>query len=362
MHSQKKTDPRIAIVKLSSMGDVIHALPVLCGLKKQWPRSRISWLVEAAAQDLLKGHEDLEQVIVLDTKTWRRQLKHLSSAKQAWQAITQAKRQLEKCKFDMVLDLQGLIKSGLVTWACKAKTRIGFHPKDCREPLSAIFTNQWVHKQGTHIIEKNLSLLAHLGLDSKEVQYKLPVSSVNRQWAKDWLQHKFAGIDLEKELLVVVHPGTRWKSKCWPVENYVHLIQRLQRYNVKILLSGAGLYEEELIKKINSTLFNPVTTGTTFSLAQMTAILSCCDLMIASDTGPLHLAVALGKPTISFYGPTPSRTGPYGSGHIVLCSDLPCLGCLKKECNDLKCMRAISVEDVEAVVIKQLKALIWRKG
>jgi lipopolysaccharide heptosyltransferase I len=352
MQLDKLADPRIAIIKLSSLGDVLHALPVLCGLKKQLPRSRISWLVEPQFQELLLGHEDLEQVITLDTKTWRRQLKDPSQFRQGWQALCRARQRLRGCKFDLALDLQGLFKSGLATLATGAATRLGFHPRACREPIAALFTSQWVRPaEGVHVIEKNLTFLKHLGLDASTVQFKLPVSAAARQWAGEWLEQRFASP--QRRPLVVIHPGSRWPSKCWPKQRYIQLIKLLQQRRVDILLSG-GPGEGNLLAEINPAL--PQALG--FSLAHLMALLERCDLMVASDTGPLHLAAALGRPTVAFYGPTPygpGRNGPYGPGHIIFDAQLPCSGCGHRDCADLKCMQAISVPEVLGAVIYQLK-------
>ncbi len=352
MQANKLVSARIAIVKLSSLGDVLHALPVLCGLKKQLPRSQISWLVEPQFQELLLGHEDLEQVITLDTKAWRRQLKDPSQFRQGWHAIRRTRQQLQDCKFDLALDLQGLFKSGLATLATGAGTRLGFHPGACREPLSAISTNQWVRPaKGIHVIEKNLAFLKHLGLDSSGVQFKLPVTAAARQWAGEWLGQKFASP--QRRPLVVIHPGSRWPSKRWPKQRYIQLIKLLQQRQVDVLLSG-GPGEENLLAEINTTL--PQALG--FGLGRLMALLERCDLMVASDTGPLHLAAALGRPTVAFYGPTPfgpGRNGPYGQGHIIFDAQLPCGACGQRECADLKCMQAISVSGVLEAVMRQLK-------
>ena len=348
--------PRIAIVKLSSLGDVLHALPVLCALKERWPHSRISWLVEPQFQELLQGHEDLCRVIPLPLKDWRRRLKTPAQWGQVRRAVARLRRQLQGYEFDLALDLQGLIKSGVASLAGGARYRLGFHPVACRESLAALFYNRWVRPpRSGHVIEKNLSLLRALGMDSWRVRFKVPLSEAACRWADEWLAERFGGRGGPRPL-VLLHPGTRWQSKCWPQEYYVQLIRCLQERPLDLLLSG-GPGEEALLAGINGGLRREAPLALGLGLGRLAALLARCDLVLAGDTGPLHLAAALGRPTVSFYGPTlggPARNGPYGSQHVVFYSPLSCRGCGRRYCEKLRCMRAIEVPQVLAAVLERL--------
>lgn len=351
---QSIENPKIAIVKLSSFGDIIHALPVLCAIKKQIPGSQISWLVEAPYKELLENHPCLSDVIIVDTKAIRKGFTRLSKYDDLWKDIRTLRETLLEKKFDIAIDLQGLIKSGLVTYATGAKKRIGFYPGACRESLSALFYNNWAHPEPDfHIFDKNLSCIKNLGLETKEIEFKLTASQEDIAWARNWLESHNVLAD-KGAPLVLISPGTRWETKKWPLENYISLVKSLLDWNINVLLTG-GAQEEAVSREIGSKVSGNIILAIGYDLKKLMGLISISDLIIASDSGPLHLAGALGKKTLSFFGPSsPKRSGWRGGDHIVFYPAIPCGGCNKRTCADIKCMREIRGEEVIPAVLKAL--------
>lgn len=343
---------KILIVKLSSLGDIIHALPVLNALKENIPDSLISWAVEPQYAELLRGHPALAQVIPVNLKFWRKNF--WKSTKKVCYDMKDTVLLFKKQNFDLAIDLQGLTKSALVSGLSGARHRLGIHPGYCREPLAAGFYTRWVQPCGTHVIEQNLSLLRALDIDKPEVKFNFKIPDQERLWANNWINEHFQTVNKKK--LIIVHPGTRWQSKQWPVEKYIELLNQLCSEKCTLVLAGSG-EEKNLLAQIASALNKSIVQLSDISIKQYMALLAKGDLFISSDTGPLHLAAALGLRTISFYGPTrngPLRNGPWGTGHKMFCLDLDCIGCHKKHCSHKDCMQQIKVDNV----LHEVKMLI----
>lgn len=342
-----KLPSKILIVRLSSLGDVIHTLPVLSALRRHWPDAHIAWAVEAMFKDLLVNNPDLDEVIEVHTQHWRR----------AWNPksffdILGMAQSIRRKQFDLVLDMQGLLKSGLVTWLSGAKKRIGFHRKDCRESFSANFTN--IHAARTnsihHIVDKNLSLLNKLGIDPAPVKFPIHIPDDAVAFASHWLkeQPKLAGHSFS-----VIHPGVGYETKAWPLERFAQLADRMQKeLNQPVVIAwGPGLnaHRQRIASAMQTeTLLGPETP----SLFHAMALYKEARQFIGGDTGPLHLCAGMGIPVIALHGPTdPRRNGPYGSIHEVVETPQPCSYCFKRTCpTNNECMSAVTVDQVFSAV------------
>ncbi len=336
---------RILIVKLSSIGDVVHALPVLKTLRKNYPGAYISWVVESKAREILEGNKDLDEIIVINTGKWRKRLNR-STINEMISKI----KVLRGKKFDLAIDIQGLIKSGVIAYLSGARVRIGFNRGDAREPLNRLFMTVEASPIGKdiHVIDKNLSLLGSLGLNSFSKEFTIQTSPADEKYIDDFLRAK--NIDPEKGF-IAVNPGVGFKTKKWETRKYAELSDGIMdELNKKVILTwGPG--EEGLVSEISNMMHHKPVTPPFTTVKQAAVLLRRCKMFIGSDTGPLHITAALNIPTVAIFGPTdPIRNGPYGNNHTIIHKNLACSGCYKRRCKTMECMKGITVEEVYKAV------------
>lgn len=304
---------KIAIVKLSALGDVIHTLPVARALRRTYPDAHLTWIVEAREYAVLRDHPDLDAVVPVDTRLWRRLIWRPAGARQVWEKLGRLQSRIRAARFDVALDLQGLIKSGVLTAYTGAPLRIGFSPGRSREWLNVAFTNRHVTPPATavHVVEQYLSLLAPLGVTATEPEFRIPARPDAERRMEDFLGEQ--GVK-RQDLLVAINPGAGRESKRWPVRHFRLLAERLvSEPDVRLLLLW-GPDEVHMARQIGDGLPARAILAPPTDLDELTALLRRCALMVANDTGPLHLAAALGTPALGLYGPTRAeRNGPYGS-------------------------------------------------
>jgi heptosyltransferase-1 len=303
---------RIAIVKLSSLGDVIHALPVARALRRAYPDAHLTWIVEAREHALLRDHPDLDAVLTVDTRRWRRLIRRPAGARLVWQTLAGLRARITASRFDVTLDAQGLIKSGLLTASTRAPVRIGFSPSWCGEWPNSLFTNRHVTppREAEHVVEQYLALLAPLGVIESQPEFHIPARPDAERRMESFLAAQ--GVE-RRDLLVALNPGASREDKRWPVPHMRRLAERLSvEPGVRVLLLwGPG--EIDMAREIESALPGKVILAPATDLDELTALLRRSMLLVASDTGPLHLGAALGTPCLGLYGPTPARRNrPYG--------------------------------------------------
>ena len=305
--------PRIAIIKLSSLGDVVHALPVARALRRTLPGAHLTWVVEAREYAVLSDHPDLDAVVPVDTRLWRRLIWSPSGARQVLGKVGRLRERIRHASFDVAIDLQGLLKSGLLTAYTGAPLRIGFSAGRCRERWNALFTNRHVTPPASarHVVEQYLALLTPLGIEPGPAEFHVPVPAAAERRMEELLVKE--GVK-PGDRLVAINPGAGRPQKRWAVARWSALAERLATEAGARLLLLWGPDEAHMARDISlalpghSALLAPPT-----DLGELAALLKRCRLMIASDTGPLHLAAALGTPALGLFGPTPAvRNGPYG--------------------------------------------------
>ncbi len=343
------TYERILVVKLSAIGDIIHTLPAVAGLRRAYPKAWLAWVVERGGAELLRGNPDLDELIVVDTRAWRAHW--WTGLRHAWY-VTQ---HLRHAGFDLCIDFQGLVKSGLLTYFSGAPLRLGFPRQVCREPLSALFTNLKGPPiaPDTHIVEQHVALLQALGVTTDERRFPIPISDADEQFAaRVWRELGLAS----QAPVVALNPGAGWETKRWGEVNFARLSDALmRRYHVKTLLTwGAG--EDLLIQRVVQAAAYPPAVAPPTTLLQLGALLGRSTVFVGADTGPLHLAAAVGTPTVALFGPSnPHRNGPYGDGHMVLHRQLPCSNCYQRTCDHWECLPGIEVEAVVQAVGRLLE-------
>jgi len=335
---------RILIVKLSSIGDVVHALPVLRTIRHNLPNSYIAWIVEDKAREILEGNKDIDKIITINTKQWRKVLNR-KTIKELLDVINI----LRKERFDTAIDLQGLIKSGVISYLSRAKTRIGFDSENCREFLNILFTNKKVSpkKEAIHIVDKNLSLLKLFDFKEIKREFFISTSLKDDKYINDFLLKN----SINGKPIIAVNLGAGWKTKEWGIKNYTELCDRIiSEVGANIILTwGPG--EEDMVNEVADSMSCMLFAAPTTTLKQLVVLLRRCKLFIGGDTGPLHIAATLKIPTVAIYGPTdPLRNGPYGGNHFIIHKKIECSGCYKRACDTIECMKLISVDEVFSAV------------
>jgi len=294
---------RILISRLSAIGDCVETMPLACALKHEWPDCEITWLVDCAAEQLLKIHPAVDHVI----RVRKGFLKKPAS-------ILKLRRQLRECNFDLAIDPQGLLKSALVGWLSGAKRRIGFNDSQARERAWWFYTDR-VTATRKHLVDRHLQLLEPLGIANPRVEFGLPVAESDANWCADYLRSQH----LTVFEFVIVNPGAGWPSKLWPADRFGCVAQELwSRYQIRTLSVWSGDEEYKMAQEITRHCPSAVIAPNT-SLTQLAALLASCRFVVASDTGPMHMAVALGTTCVALFSVTdPSHCGPYGSQHKVI--------------------------------------------
>jgi lipopolysaccharide heptosyltransferase I len=337
---------KILIVKTSAIGDVIHTLPALNALRRNYPHARIDWLVEEAAADLVIGHKAIDTVLVSRRKSWVRDLKQ-GKVLAAWRGFADFVKRLRATEYDLLIDFQGLLKSGIFVGLARAGRKVGFGRGMEHAEGSYIFLNEPIPPvdMDQHALIRELLLLKAIGIESEAVVFDLPVGEVQREKIGQMLEAE--GIDPASPL-VAINPMTTWETKHWRNERFARVADQLLNRGLAVVFSG-GPQDVRDIEDIRAAMSGKAANlaGRT-TLKDLAALYERADALITTDTGPMHLAAAAGTPVVALFGPTaPWRTGPFGSGHRILRAELACSPCLKKHCDrGHECMEQITVDQV----------------
>lgn len=350
-----KKPKKILIIRLSAIGDVVHVLPALRLLRSHFPEARISWLVEDKASDILTGHPDIDDVIVFPRKKWQATILKITKTINTLSEILSFYKRLRGEHYDLTIDFQGNLKSGIMNLITVSEKKVGFGKGYCRE-LNYLTTQYQAFppKKKMHRIDKNLFLLKELGLDNGFQRPKLPVFELDKKYIS-----KFITNDINPSLpIIIIHPGTSkfGSYKQWPPLNYALLADMiLDTYEVNVIFTW-GPYEFGIVKEIVKEMKHKALPACeTRSIKQLIELIKRATLFIGGDTGPLHIASILDIPVVGIYGPKdPAIYGPYNGKAIVIKKDVPCSPCSKRACGDPICMTSILPEDVFLGVKKLL--------
>jgi lipopolysaccharide heptosyltransferase I len=339
---------KILILKPSSLGDVIQALPVLRLLKLHHPTSEIFWWVDASLASLLEGDPDLTGIIPFRRRRW--------ASPWHWGEAWDSLRSIQGHRFDWVIDLQSLLRSGLVAWLAGGRLTVGLD--DPREGARG-FYDLIVPRPSyyTHAVDWYLGALPLLGVTVHPNFSWLPerpnvAQAVREKWRPGpgrW---------------IALQPGARWLNKRWPAEHFAELVRQLAKRFAEVRFAILGSEaDRELGQRVtgDATACCLDLTGR-LTLPEMVEWIRLCEVMITNDTGPMHVAAALNKPVVALFGPTePRRTGPYGQLDRVLQHPLPCVPCMKDTCHyrqPLECLRGIT----PALVAARAAGFLERRG
>jgi heptosyltransferase I len=336
-------EPRsICILRLSSIGDVIHTLPVAHLLKERFPSARITWVAEKGMSALLNHHPAVDQLLLVDTKKWRKRI----FSPVVWRELYSFFRYIRIQRFDLVLDFQGAFKSALRAAFSGATRRIGMARSDRKEKWSSIFLNEFSRptKNKKHIIEKNLALLESVGIRSESLSLHFDIHP--EEEAIEYVEQELKKLEVQD--FILINPGGGWITKLWDEDKFAQLIDQI--YNdlhiPSLILWGPG--ERHLADKIMRKCITPAMVSFSTNLSELIALVSKSRLMVSGDSGPLHVASALGIPVVGLYGPTdPLRNGPWNP-HDSTCSiHYECSPCYLRVCPiGIQCMKKMEVPQV----------------
>ena len=332
----------ILIIKMSSLGDVLHTLPFVAVLRERFPGARLTWLVHPQFGAFVPDPPMVDEVLYFDKVKFNKM-----GLWDKWSCFREMRSLLHSKRFDLVIDMQGLFKSAVLAAISGCDNRIGYC--EMREGSGFISRAVTGEHAGDHVIERYLDVARYLGCTVDEIKFPMP--DLQKEWQA--VQEKTEAV---KEPYVVLVPGARWETKKWPAEYFAKLAGMILREGNQVVLAG-GPEDIPLGSQI-AGLSPGVTdlTGKT-GLRELGALLQHCTAYISVDTGPLFIAAAMKRPLVALYGPTrPDRTGPYGSAEAtIIKAPVPCAGCLKKHCDNWICMKAITPEMVFDEYRKKVK-------
>ncbi len=320
---------------MSALGDTILTLPVACALRARYPEAFLAWAVEQNASAFVVGHPALDDVVLLE---------------RGWFAspgrLLAARRRLREGRFDAAIDCQGLTKSALACWLSGAKRRIGHRGEHGRE-LSPWLNNVLVDSPKPHVIDRSLALLEPLDVIGPAVEWRLPIDEAAQTTARQAVER----LGLERGY-AVINPGATWDSRLWEWDRFGAVARYIaRRHGLATVVVWAGDRERGWAEAIASHAGGEGVVAPPTTLHELAALIGGARLMLSSDTGPMHLAVAVGTPTISLHGPTrPEESGPYGPPHAALQVEYQAGSHTERRGADNRAMRRITVEMVcEAV-------------
>ena len=327
------------LVRLGSMGDVIHALPAAAALRDTFPEARLDWLIDPVWARLLEGNPDVSNVIPLDRKSAS--------------GISAALRQLRSAQYTCAVDFQALYKSAMLGFASGAPRRVGFTSSYAREGLASLLYTDRFNPRGAHKVDHNLTLAEAAGAQRSLPRFPVQIRReddelVSRELASRGIDQFFA-----------LNPGGGWLSKCWPADRYGELHRELaSRHGLRgVVTVGPG--EERLAQQLIEASGAPGPVAIPLGLGPLAALLRHARFVVSADTGPLHLAAALGTAVIGLFGPTdPSRNGPFSSDpsrHVIIRNARGCETTYRRGSSYSPSMLSITVDQVCKAISRHLE-------
>jgi heptosyltransferase-1 len=354
-----ESEPRLLIVRLSALGDIVHALPVLGALRRHWPRAQVDWLVEEAYAPILELASGLGRRIVVRARSEA----HVPATAQKGSqpgsetvsfggtlAYPRAIAFLRRQQYDVALDLQGLIKSAVWARLSGAARVVGFHRDHVRETqAAALYTDAVVPPPSAHVIRKNLALAVALGASEPALDFSLQPNAAPP--TRDAIARAGGA-----GRYCVINPGAGWPNKRWPADRFGELAGALAgRHGLGSIVTW-GPSEHELAESVARSSGGAAHLAPPTSISDLAVILRDAALVVSGDTGPLHIAAAMGAPVVGLYGPTwPERNGPWDAADEVISRAGVCACHHKRRClRGRPCIDDITVSDVLAAAERRL--------
>jgi heptosyltransferase-1 len=371
LNNKLLNNKRILIIKPSSLGDIVHTLPVAHAIKRCFPNCTIGWIAQQAFAPLLQADDSIDTVYPIQIPStsdpqagrgaWLRAFKATIST------LQNLHRQFEQKPYDLILDLHASFRSGLLGRTSPGGQRVGFSQA---KELNTFFQKHLIDIPETieHAQDKNLLFCTYLGIKATDEDFHLCTGEEDRQAAQQFLQpfllpfiqSHTATETAEPSPLIYANPAARWQTKFWPIEHWAALTDKLHQQGIPVVFGGSPQDAEYITSIARLMKTDPIIAAGRLTLPQSAALIQHASLYIGLDSGPMHIAALARTPVVALFGPThPNRVGPYspysscssynseGSEHrIVRVEELNCLECRKHSCSHLSCMRKISPEMV----------------
>ncbi|HLE84858.1 MAG TPA: lipopolysaccharide heptosyltransferase I [Thermoanaerobaculia bacterium] len=340
----------LLLIRTSALGDLVHTLPVLSALRRHLPEARIAWVVERVFAPLLEGHADLDQVLPVGLREWRERPFGAATRRE----LAAFRRALRAFRADVALDLMGNHKAGAIARLSGARRRIGLAGAERREPSSALWLTETAPARGEHAVERALAVVARLGVPAEEPDFggdKLLAGAPSPAG-------EAGALPGEERPFALLHPGAAWGNKVYPPERWARVARGLAEaagLDCRVALSPSPA-ERELAGRIVAASGGAARPAEAADLPALVAWSRRARLVLGGDTGPVHLAHALGTPVVCLMGPTdPARHGPYGAPERALARRLPCSYCYRRFDSTKACLLEIPPR---AVVERALAILL----
>lgn len=345
---------KFAVIKLSSLGDIIHTFPLLSSIKRNIPEAHISWIVDYQFKDVIECNNDVDEILPVKLRRKGRN-KFINNLKNMIE-LSKLHNIMSKKGFDITIDAQGLIKSGIITYMTRAPIRIGFEKNSCRESFNSIFTNLRISPESkrSHVIFKNMALLKGLNISDNDVKISIRIPDEERSNIMALLNEK--GIK-EGDYIIGINPSSTWVTKRWKQERFANLSDKLiSNYGAKIVIIG-GKNDECFVDSVLNAMKREGIKIITGSIKELIATISFFQIYIGNDSGPIHIASAIGIPCVGIFGPSSlARNGPFKSEMYSVQSPSFCSPCFtKRTCNKFICMDDISVDNILSNVERIIK-------
>ncbi len=341
---------RLAIVRLSALGDVVNTLPALTALRRALPEAHIAWVVEAASAGLLEGHPMRDDVIVVDRKRWAKALARGYGLATVPPKLWGLARRLQRARFDTAIDFQGNLRSALITFHTKAPVRVGLAPNAAKERSHLLTTHHVALADGPlHRVERGLRLVAALGIDTADAAPVVPATDADREHAARFL----AESGLAGAPFAVIHAGTSGfgSYKRWTADGWAAVARCLsEQHGLRAVFThGPSAGETSEADSTAGQAGEGAVAAPQLSLRELGELFRRCRLFLSVDAGPMHLASAVGAPVVALFGPKdPAIYGPFFGPRAIVEKNMPCRPCAKRTCDDPKCMYQIAPEEVMA--------------
>ncbi len=332
---------KILIIKPSAWGDVVHSLPFLAALRKRYPKAEIHWVIARGLHTFLEGHPLIDKLWIMDKEGWKK----IGNFQQILPEINAFRKGLGKEHFDISIDLSGLLRSGLITWAAGARYKLGFSDSDEGSPF--FYTHKIEGGKQIHAIDRYLKLARLLDCDISAINYPFPplpeIDDILTSLADEFC---------------IMAPSAGKEANRWPARRFGQLAAQLELPTVVIASSADAHIAEAVASASNGKAVN--LAGKT-NLKELVALIRKSSYFICNDTGPMHIAAALKIPVFALFGPAnPTRTGPYGSNHTIIQEQLPCSPCYaRKPCSkyNWRCMNDLTADKVLAIIKKNIQRI-----
>jgi 3-deoxy-D-manno-octulosonic-acid transferase/heptosyltransferase-1 len=343
----------ILIVKLSALGDVVQTIPAFEALRNYYPTAHISWLVEEGAAELLEKYPRLDEVLVCDRKSWLQSLRTPSLWPAVFLDVLRFCRGVRSRHYDVIVDFQGLLKSAIWVGLARGDRKIGF---DQSREGSWRFVNEKLppYDPERHAVDRYLDVARYVGAEVENVRVQDLWTRVERKR----FDKRLTEITGNSEgPLVACHPISRWETKLWPETNFANLAASMvTRLEATVVFTGSSRDRSAISRILREAGTHRLHNwaGTT-GLRELAYLYKRSSIVVSTDSGPMHLAAAVGTSVVALFGPTaPWRTGPYGKGHTIVRSGSDCSPCFQRDCDTRDCMATLRVEDVFKAVVEQL--------